>query len=125
MRLTLLLTSFLALNVSSETYYIDDLVIQASSDTSSASCFTGGKHSILVTGSIAPTVPLRGKLIDQREPCLDADGEVICPIEVTLESGGGYLDDGYNLGEVFRDRAVTTIIPDNMMCASLCAVAFL
>lgn len=67
----------------------------------------------------APTVPLRGKLIDQREPCLDADGEVFCPIEVTLESGRGYLDDGCKLGEVFRDRAVTTIIPDNKMCASL------
>ena len=66
-----------------------------------------------------------GKLIDQREPCTDANGDVISPIEVTLESGGGYLEDGYKLGKVFRDRAVTTIIQDNKICASSCAVAFL
>ena len=126
MRLTLLLTAFLALNVSAETYYIDDLVIQTSSDTSSPSCVTGAKHSILVTGSIGPDSTFAvGKLIDQREPCLGVDGEVISPIEVTLESGGGYLEDGYKLGKVFRDRGVTTIIPDDKMCASSCAVAFL
>ena len=126
MRLTLLLTAFLALNVSAETYYIDDLVIQTSSNTYSSSCVTGAKHSILVTGSIGPDSTFAvGKLIDQREPCLGVDGEVISPIEVTLESGGGYLEDGYKLGKVFRDRGVTTIIPDDKMCASSCAVAFL
>ena len=66
-----------------------------------------------------------GKLIDQRKPCTDASGDVISPIEVTLESSGEYLEDGYKLGEVFRDRGVTTIIPDAKMCASSCAVAFL
>ena len=80
----------------------------------------------MVTGSIGPDSTFAvGKLIDEREPCTDANGEVISPIEVTLESGGGYLEDGYKLGKVFRDRAVTTIIQDNKMCASSCAVAFL
>lgn len=126
MRLALLITAFLTLNVSAETYYIDDLVIETSSDMSSSSCVTGSKHSILVTGSIGPDSTFAvGKLIDQREPCTDASGEVISPIEVTLESGGGYLDDGYKLGKVFRDRGVTTIISDDKMCASSCAVAFL
>jgi hypothetical protein len=56
-----------------------------------------------------------GKLIDQRELCLGVDGEVISPIKVTLESDGGYLEDDYKLGKVFRDRGVTTIMPDNKM----------
>jgi ATP-dependent protease ClpP protease subunit len=126
MRLALLITAFLTLNVSAKTYYIDDLVIETSSDTSSSSCVTGSKHSILVTGSIGPDSTFAvGKLIDQRAPCLGEDGEVVSPIEVTLESGGGNLDDGYKLGKVFRDRGVTTIISDDKMCASSCAVAFL
>jgi len=126
MRFVLLYIAFLSLNASAETYYIDDLVIETSSDASSSSCVSGSRHSILVTGSIGPDSTFAvGKLIDQREPCTDASGEVIFPIEVTLESGGGYLEDGYKLGKVFRDRGVTTIIPDNKMCASSCAVAFL
>ncbi len=126
MRLALLITAFLTLNVSAETYYIDDLVIETSSDMSSSSCVTGSKHSILVTGSIGPDSTFAvSKLIDQREPCTDASSDVISPIEVTLESDGGYLDDGYKLGKVFRDRGVTTIISDDKMCASSCAVAFL
>ena len=56
-----------------------------------------------------------GKLTDQREPCLGVDGEVISPIKVTLESDGGYLEDNYKLGKVFRDRGVRTIMPDDKM----------
>lgn len=126
MRFVLLYIAFLSLNASAETYYIDDLVIETSSDASSSRCVSGSRHSILVTGSIGPDSTFAvGKLIDQREPCTDASDEVIFPIEVILESGGGYLEDGYKLGKVFRDRGVTTIIPDNKMCASSCAVAFL
>ena len=126
MRFALLLIAVLTLNVSAETYFIDDLVIETSSDMSDLSCVTGGKHSILVTGSIGPDSTFAvGRLMDQRKPCMDANGEVITPINVILESGGGYLEDGYKLGKAFRDRGVTTVIENNKMCASSCAVAFL
>ena len=122
--LALLLPALLVSNVFAETYYIDDLVIKTSSDNSN--CASGSQHSILVTGSIGPDSTFAvGKLIDQRKPCRDASGSVISPIEVTLESGGGHLEDGYKLGDVFRAKGVTTIIPDSKMCASSCAVAFL
>ena len=122
--LALLLPALLASNVFAETYYIDDLVIKTSSDNSN--CASGSQHSILVTGSIGPDSTFAvGKLIDQRKPCRDASGSVISPIKVILESGGGYLEDGYKLGDVFRAKGVTTIIPDNKLCASSCAVAFL
>ena len=110
----------------SESYFIDDLTIMTKSDMSGYECVTGGKHSILVSGSIGPDSTFAvGKLIDQRKPCTDVWGDIIAPIEVILESGGGYLEDGYKLGDVFRAKGVTTIIPDDKMCASSCAVAFL
>ena len=122
--LALLIPTLLVSKVFAETYYIDDLVIKTSSDNSN--CASGSKHSILVTGSIGPDSTFAvGKLIDQRKPCRDASGSVISPIEVILESGGGHLEDGYKLGDVFRAKGVTTIIPDSKMCASSCAVAFL
>jgi ATP-dependent protease ClpP protease subunit len=110
----------------SETYFIDDLTITTKSDMSGYRCVTGGIHSILVSGSIGPDSTFAvGKLIDQRKPCKNASGEVITPIKVVLESGGGVLDDGYKLGELFRAKGVITLIPDDKMCASSCAVAFL
>ena len=80
MRLALLITAFLTLNVSAETYYIDDLVIETSSDMSSSSCVTGSKHSILVTGSIGPDSTFAvSKLIDQREPCMKWSSNSVQP----------------------------------------------
>jgi ATP-dependent protease ClpP protease subunit len=109
-----------------EEYLIDDLTITVSKSNLPNNCFSGNKYQVNINGMIGPDSTFAvGKLIDQREPCTDASGEVISPIEVTLESGGGYLDDGYKLGKVFRDRGVTTIISDDKMCASSCAVAFL
>ena len=66
MRFALLLIAVLTLNVSAETYFIDDLVIETSSGMSDLSCVTGGKYSILVTGSIGPdsTFPV-GRLMEK------------------------------------------------------------
>lgn len=108
-----------------ETYLIDDLIIKTT-DLSDHNCATGGYHSILVSGSIGPdsTFATR-KLMDQRKPCASLNGDIIRPIKVILESEGGYLEDGYKLGILFRERGVTTVIEENKMCASSCAVAFL
>ena len=42
-----------------------------------------------------------------------------------MNSGGGLLNDGYAAGRIFRAYGVSTIIEDNAVCASSCAVAFL
>jgi hypothetical protein len=47
------------------------------------------------------------------------------PVTVSLQSGGGLLNDGYAMGETFRDYGVTTAIENGEVCASSCAVAFL
>tara|TARA_B100000767_G_C19633239_1_gene479228 strand:+ start:211 stop:930 length:720 start_codon:yes stop_codon:yes gene_type:complete len=47
------------------------------------------------------------------------------PIEIYLNSGGGYLEDGFKLGEIFREYGVRTKIPQGSVCYSSCATAFL
>ena len=44
---------------------------------------------------------------------------------VYLDSDGGYVKDGYDLGRLFRKEQVKTIITNNQTCASSCAAAFL
>ena len=53
MKFVLLLTAFLVLHASAETYYIDDLVIETSSNTSRSSCVSGAEHSIIVSNRSA------------------------------------------------------------------------
>jgi hypothetical protein len=47
------------------------------------------------------------------------------PVTVSLQSGGGLLNDGYAMGRTFREAAVTTVVEDGQGCASSCAVALL
>ena len=56
---------------------------------------------------------------------MNDENHIVTPIKVILNSDGGLLDDGYKLGEIFRDEKVKTIIADDTLCASSCAVAFL
>ena len=46
-------------------------------------------------------------------------------VDVYLNSGGGYLKDGYELGRFFREYGVTTRISSGSQCYSSCATAFL
>lgn len=45
--------------------------------------------------------------------------------EVLLFSGGGYLEDGFELGRFFRKNSISTYVIPDADCASSCAVAFL
>lgn len=46
-------------------------------------------------------------------------------IAVYLDSDGGFLLEGMELGRLFRDRQIKTVIEENKLCASACALAFL
>ena len=108
-----------------ETYFIDDLII-TTIDSQSSMCVSGGIHAIVITGAIGPDSTFATeKLLSQRKPCTSTNGEIVVPIKVNLESAGGYLKDGYKLGRLFRAQGVRTVIEDNKLCASSCAVAFL
>ena len=111
--------------VTSETYFIDDLEITHAVKSDNR-CASGAQHFISISGQIGPDSTFAvASLLDKNLPCTSSDGRLIYPIYVSLESNGGALEDGYKLGTVFREREVVTIVFNDKMCASSCAVAFL
>jgi len=84
---------------------------------------------IEMSGPINPDTPiiikkLLEKIKGQSNRCRDlSNGYYTIP--VYLNSGGGYMEDGYKLGELFRKKESKTIIPYNGECYSSCAAAFL
>ena len=47
------------------------------------------------------------------------------PIFVYMNSRGGKIKSGYDIGRIFQDYRVTTIIGRGQRCSSACAIAFL
>lgn len=109
-----------------EIYNIDRLQIITESKDTSDLCSTGTIHKIVLTGEIGPDSSFAiGRLLERLRPCVSKSGTFLIPITVSLRSGGGLLEDGYELGQTLRKYAATSIIEDGYVCASSCAVAFL
>jgi hypothetical protein len=58
-------------------------------------------------------------------PCKKRLNGELVPIKVTLNSNGGMLKDGYELGVFFRKRNVRTVVESGKVCGSSCAIAFI
>ena len=54
-----------------------------------------------------------------------SDGKLIKQFELRIQPAGGFLHDGYKLGETLKKYGVRALIQDRAICASSCAVAFL
>jgi hypothetical protein len=95
--------------------------VRVSSDT----CTSGYKEHLEIDGEIGPdSTAAIERLLPQISKCVNTEGVNIVPL-VYLNSFGGYLSDGYALGELFREYSVQTVIVDGQVCASSCAIAFL
>ena len=83
---------------------------------------------IEVNGPINPDTPfIVERLLDRianNNPCTDSNGTPYS-VRVYLNSGGGYIRDGYKLGEILRKDYAHTVIPTTGECYSSCAAAFL
>jgi len=83
---------------------------------------------IEVNGPINPDTPfIVERLLDRianNNPCTNSNGTPYS-VSVYLNSGGGYIKDGYELGEVFRKNKAHTVIASGGECYSSCAAAFL
>ena len=109
-----------------EVYNIDLLRVTTRSAKEAAECTSGSVHIIELEGQISPDSSFAmDRLLERLRPCLGSDGMVISPVTVSLRSGGGILNDGYAMGNIFRARGVDTIVENGKVCASSCAVAFL
>ncbi|MDC0934396.1 hypothetical protein OAS20_02520 [Gammaproteobacteria bacterium] len=111
--------------IKTQEYFIDGLVINSTVDEG-ANCASGTDSQIKLSGAIGPDSSFALEELLIRSPnCLNEEGNLISRTRVELDSLGGYLNDGYKMGQLMRDNGVETFVPDNAICASSCAVAFL
>jgi ATP-dependent protease ClpP protease subunit len=85
---------------------------------------------IEMSGPINPDTPfIIKRLLDKigggSNRCRNKSNGNVYAISVYLNSGGGYMEDGYKLGELFRKEQARTMIAYNGECYSSCAAAFL
>jgi hypothetical protein len=64
------------------------------------------------------------KLLDELEPCKLEDGKTAAP-RVGLNSVGGLVVEGFELGKILRKKGAYTEIYSGDSCSSSCAIAFL
>lgn len=65
------------------------------------------------------------RLVKKTPRCFYSHSKKQVPLLLYMESGGGYLKDGFAIGEILRDNNILAIIPSNSNCSSSCATAFL
>ena len=85
---------------------------------------------IEMSGPINPDTPfiikrLLNKIKDSPNRCKSPVTGNRYAIKIYMNSGGGYLEDGYELGNLFRDVRVNTVVASDSECYSSCATAFL
>ena len=110
---------------------VSDLRVRHVRKTNSTLCSKKSQEHdhIEMSGPINPDTPyiierLLNK-IESSNPCRSKSNGKVFAIKVYLNSGGGYMEDGYKLGEVLRKNDAHTIIAHNGECYSSCAAAFL
>jgi ATP-dependent protease ClpP protease subunit len=112
---------------------VNDLRVRHVRHTNSSMC--AGKSQvddhIEMSGPINPDTPfiikrLLNKIKDSPNRCVSKSSGRAYSVEIFLNSGGGYMEDGYELGKLLRKaQATTTIAPYGGECYSSCAAAFL
>jgi len=112
---------------------VNDLQIRHVRHTNSDLCAERTQHHdfIEMNGPINPDTPfiferLLKKIDDSPNRCTNPETGNSFAVKVYMNSGGGFMEDGYKLGELFRAEGVQTHIPwFGGECYSSCATAFL
>jgi len=83
-------------------------------------------HYLTFSGPVdQDTTAVFDRLLKQVPRCRwESDNEEI-PLFVLMDSGGGFLKDGFSIGDIFRKNNIVAIVPDKKICASSCATAYL
>lgn len=111
-----------------EVFNIDGLVIEMYTSPGDAymRCDSGRRLFMRLTGVIGPDSSFAvAELLRRNPPCKDKSGRQIEFRSLSLNSGGGFLRDGYSLGNTLREARVATVVEGGATCASSCAVAYL
>jgi ATP-dependent protease ClpP protease subunit len=87
-------------------------------------CLSGYLYTLELDGPInKDSSYIVSKILDEIPDCIE-NGRITVPV-VYLNSSGGSLSDGYEMGRLFKLKGVTTRVANGQVCASACAVAFL
>jgi hypothetical protein len=90
-----------------------------------SSCVSGFTDHLEIDGTIGPdSTAAVERLLPKMHKCINSNGEWIVNT-VLLSSGGGMLEDGYEMGRLFKKFQIETSIVGGQSCASSCAIAFL
>jgi len=85
-------------------------------------CELGYQDDIEIDGAISDdTVLFVDKMLDKVTHCGNSSNR----LGVFLNSNGGHLTNGYELGQIFRKHNAIVIVTHGQICASACAVAFM
>ncbi len=110
---------------------VSNLKIRHVRQIDSTDCQNRSQHDdhIEMSGPINPDTPfiierLLNRIEDSPNRCRNTDG-IRLAIIVYMNSGGGYMEDGYKLGSLFRDEQVKTRLVGTAECYSSCATAYL
>jgi hypothetical protein len=88
-------------------------------------CSSGFIEHLEISGEIGPdSTAAIARLLPKLGKCYTSKTDYYSN-QVYLSSGGGYLSDGYALGNLFKKYGVQTEITGGQKCASSCAIAFL
>jgi hypothetical protein len=88
-------------------------------------CVSGYHEHLEIEGEIGPeSTEVIARLLPKLATCKKSIGGRFAN-SVYLSSGGGYLSDGYKLGNLFKRYEIETIVTGSQICASSCAIAFL
>lgn len=88
-------------------------------------CVSGYRDHLEISGQIGPdSTAAVERLLPELAECKGLNGNSYSNTAY-LSSGGGYLSDGYKLGELFTKWQIKTLITGGQTCASSCAIAFL
>jgi len=88
-------------------------------------CVSGYHEHLEIEGQIGPeSTEVIARLLPKLATCKKSKGGHFAN-HVYLSSGGGYLSDGYKLGNLFKRYGVHTVVTKSQVCASSCAIAFL
>jgi hypothetical protein len=94
--------------------------------TAYVECENKFNYYFMVEGVIGPDAKeILSRTIDSVEPCVLTKIKKRVRTSVYLNSAGGYMVDGFRLGEFFRENGIQTEIGNGDVCASACAFAFL
>ena len=81
-------------------------------------CRTGYTEHLELSGNIGPdSTALVARLLPKLSK--------LCVNTVYLNSNGGLLEDGFKMGDLFRQYRVSSRVSKGQTCSSACAVAFL